>query len=310
MNIEEVPLKLCLARSAFAALAASGTLAVMACTTGCGMGFASRHAHVKEAVRPSADDLAAEQRLLTQPFALAMPEDAIVRVVGPSMTCTGTVIEDDLILTAHHCLVERGAHGEYSKKLLDPASVKIELGGDYFAWGEVSTRAIVAPPCGEGGGAGDLAVIVLSRKLVGLSTMTARLEAAPKIGEEVNPVGFGRCALSPDGIRRKERAGGAIRALTGETMFLDASVCPGDSGGPVFAKGTREIVGVVSLSAMDHDEKTRGASVMARIDAYRLVFAHARLIADGIASNELPPLECVANDARTERTEPKPDKKK
>jgi V8-like Glu-specific endopeptidase len=209
------------------------------------------------------------------------------------MTCTGTVIEDDLILTAHHCLVERGSKGEYSKKLLEPSLIKIELGGDYFAWGEVSARAVVAPPCGEGGGAGDLAVIVLSRKLVGLSTMTARLEAPPKIGEEVNPVGFGRCALSADGIKRKERPGGAIRALTSETMHLDASVCPGDSGGPVFAKGTREIVGVVSLSAMDHDERTRGASVMARIDAYRLVFAHARLISDGLAQNELPPLECA-----------------
>ena len=225
-----------------------------------------------------------------------MAEDAIVRVVGPSMTCTGTVIEDDLILTAHHCLVERGPRGEFSKKLLEPSQIKIELGGDYFAWGEVSTRAIVAPPCGEGGGAGDLAVIVLSRKLVGLSTMTPRLDAPPKMGEQVNPVGFGRCALSPDGIRRKERSGGSIRALTGETMHLEASVCPGDSGGPVFAKGTREIVGVVSLSAMDHDENTRGPSVMARIDAYRLVFAHARLIADGLAPNELPPLACAGND--------------
>ena len=266
------------------------TLVASVATTGCGLGFASRPAKV--AVRPSADEELAEQRLLTQPFALAMPEDAIVRVVGPSMTCTGTVIEDDLILTAHHCLVERGPRGEYSKKLLEPSQIKIELGGDYFAWGEVSTRAIVAPPCGEGGGAGDLAVIVLTRKLVGLSTMTPRLETPPKIGEEVNPVGFGRCALSPDGIRRKERTGGSIRALTSETMHLDASVCPGDSGGPVFLKGTREIVGVVSLSAMDHDDKTRGPSVMARIDAYRLVFAHARLISDGIAQNELPPLEC------------------
>ena len=258
--------------------------------TGCGVGFASRHA--KNPVVPSADELAAEQRLLTQPFALAMPEDAIVRVVGPSMTCTGTVIEDDLILTAHHCLVERGPRGEYSKRLLEASQIKIELGGDYFAWGEVQARAIVAPPCGEGGGAGDLAVIVLSRKLVGLSTMTPRLDSPPKMGEEVNPVGFGRCALSPDGIRRKERKGGSIRALTSETMHLDASVCPGDSGGPVFAKGTREIVGVVSLSAMDHDETTRGPSVMARIDSYRLVFAHARLISDGLAQNELPPLEC------------------
>ena len=124
-------------------------------------------------------------------------------------------------------------------------------------------------------------------------TMTPRLDTPPKMGEDVNPVGFGRCALSPDGIRRKERPGGTIRALTSETIFLDASVCPGDSGGPVFAKGTREIVGVVSLSAMDHDEHTRGPSVMARIDAYRSVFAHARMIADGIAQNELPPLECT-----------------
>lgn len=259
----------------------------LAAATGC-----SRQGRTKVAVRPSADELAADERLLTQPFALAVPEDAIVRVVGPNMTCTGTVIEEDLILTAHHCLVERGPRGEYTKKLLEPSQLRVELGGDYFAWGEVSARSIVAPPCGEAGGAGDLAVIVLSRKLVGLSTMTPRLEGPPKIGEEVNPVGFGRCALSPDAIHRKERAGGKIRALTGETMHLDASVCPGDSGGPVFAKGTREIVGVVSLSAMDHDERTRGPSVMARVDAYRLVFAHARLISEGLAQNELPPLEC------------------
>ena len=42
----------------------------------------------------------------------------------------------------------------------------------------------------------------------------------------------------------------------------------------------------------DHDETTRGPSVMARIDAYRRVFAHASLIAGGMAPNELPPLEC------------------
>jgi V8-like Glu-specific endopeptidase len=279
-----------LALASLARLTILATLVATIGSIGCGAGFA-RGTHASR-VRPSSDELAAEERLLAQPFALAVPEDAIVRVVGPSVTCTGTVIDDDLILTAHHCLVERGPKGEFSKKVLDPSQVKVELGGDYFAWGEVPTRAIVAPPCGEGGGAGDVAVIVLSRKLVGLSTMTPRLEAPPKMGEDVNPVGFGRCALSADGIRRMERSGGSIRALTGETMHLDAAVCPGDSGGPVFAKGTREIVGVVSLSAMDHDEKTRGPSVMARVDAYRLVFAHARLIADGIAPNELPPLEC------------------
>jgi Trypsin len=246
----------------------------------------------KLSVRPSSEEQVADVRVLEKPFALAVPEDAIVRVVGPTMTCTGTVIDDDLILTAHHCLVERGSHGEFSTQLIDPGGLRVELGGDYFAWGEVGVRHIVAPPCGESGGAGDVAVLVLKRKLIGLSTMTPRLEAPPHVGEEAYPVGFGRCALSGDAIRRKGRDGGPIRALTGETLHMDASVCPGDSGGPVFAKGSREIIGVVSLSAMDHDERTRGPSVMARIDAYRLVFAHARMVADGLAPNELPPLEC------------------
>ncbi len=273
------------------ALALACTSSVLGCA-----GMTPRRAKLD--FRPSSSlraEFDAEQRLLSQPFALAVPEDAIVRVVGPETTCTGTIIEDDLILTAHHCLVRRGPRGEFSKTLIEPSQIRVELGGDYFAWGEVAARAIVAPPCGEGGGAGDVAVIVLSRKLVGLSVMTPRLEAPPKIGEDVNPVGFGRCALSSDGIRRKERTGGGIRALTMETMHVDSSICPGDSGGPVFAKGTRQIVGVVSLSAMDHDEKTSGPSVMARIDAYRLVFAHARLISDGLAPNELPPLECTAD---------------
>lgn len=242
--------------------------------------------------RPSAQEELAEQRLLAQPFAIAVPEDAIVRVVGGTTTCTGTVIDDDMILTAHHCVVQRGPHGEFTKASLAAEDVHVELGGDYFAWGEVGVRHIVAPPCGESGGAGDVAILVLTRKLIGLSTMAPRLDVTPKVGEDVYPVGFGRCALSGDGIHRKTRDGGAIRAINGETIHVDASVCPGDSGGPVFAKGTRDIVGVVSMSAMDHDERTRGPSVMARIDSYRMVFNHARMLADGSSPAELPPLEC------------------
>jgi secreted trypsin-like serine protease len=79
---------------------------------------------------------------------------------------------------------------------------------------------------------------------------------------------------------------------------MDASICPGDSGGPVLAKGTREIIGVVSLSAMDHDERTQGPSLMARIDSYRMVFNHARMLADGSSPAELPPLECGTHGSR------------
>ena len=244
----------------------------------------------------AAETQAMKEILFPPPFALAVVEDAIVRVVGPTMTCSGTLVEDDLVLTSHHCLVQRGEHGEFKKTLLGPKAINIELGGDYLPWGSVRVKAVVAPPCGEAGGAGDLAILVLNRKLVGLSTMTPRLDAPPRIGETIDPVGFGMCATTQEGIRRRPRLGGPIRALTGETIELSAQICPGDSGGPLLLRGTHEVVGVVSLSAMDGVDQTWGASVVARLDSYRSVFSNARLIADGADPAEVPPLTCLADE--------------
>jgi S1-C subfamily serine protease len=79
--------------------------------------------------------------------------------------------------------------------------------------------------------------------------------------------------------------------MTGETVQAVASICPGDSGAPLIASSS-EIVGIVSLSAMDSDERTKSLSVFVRLDAYREVFRTARAIADGAEPSELPPLEC------------------
>lgn len=232
-------------------------------------------------------------RFFPPPFALAVPEDAVVRIVGPQMTCSGTLVDEDLVLTAHHCVVRRGPRGEFTRELVLARDLRIELGGDYLAWGHVAVASVVAPPCGEVGGAGDVAVLVLPRKLVGLSTMPPRLDAPPEMGEQLDPIGFGRCAMSEDAIRRRSRAGGRVVGLTAETLEMRASICPGDSGGPVLAKGSHEVVGVVSLSAMDGDDRTRKISVMARVDTYRALFANARLIADGASPSEIPPLVCA-----------------
>jgi hypothetical protein len=257
--------------------------------------------HAKNALHPAAnaDDPDPDNaqpkvgRYFTPPIALAVPEDAIVRVIGPQMTCSGTLVEEDLVLTAHHCVVERGKKGEFTKGLLSSKDMKIELGGDYLAWGKVGVSHIVAPPCGEEGGAGDIAILVLERKVVGLGTMTARLDSPPRVGEPVDPAGFGRCVTSGDGIHRSMRTGGSIGSVGLGTVGMTASVCPGDSGGPILARGTHEVVGVVSLSAMDSDEHTSSPSIMARIDSYRMVFANARLSADGMPAGEIPPLSCA-----------------
>jgi V8-like Glu-specific endopeptidase len=231
-------------------------------------------------------------RFFPPPLAIATPEDAVVRVIGRHVTCSGTLVEDDLVLTAHHCVVERAPSGAFSSKTLAGKDIRIELGGDYLAWGYVGVTHVVAPPCGESGGAGDLAILVLQRKLVGLGTIPARLDGPPKINEPVDPVGFGRCALSADGIHRSVRRGGSVAAVGPGTLSLDASICPGDSGGPLLARGGHEVVGVVSQSAMDGDEHTSNDSIAARLDRFRMVFANARLIADGMSPSEVPPLTC------------------
>ena len=246
-------------------------------------------------VRPAADVRVATHApvLFAPPLALATPEDAVVRVVGPELTCSGTLVEDDLVLTAHHCLVKRGPNGELTGETIRADEMQIELGGDYLAWGTVRVRAIVTPPCGATGGSGDLAILVLERKLVGMSTMTVRLDAPPRMGEPLDPIGFGRCALSDDGVHRHARPGGIIVGTSSETLVLRASICPGDSGGPIVARGTHEVVAVVSQSAMDGDPRTVGPTIGARLDAYRAVFATARQVADGAALSELPPLGCA-----------------
>jgi hypothetical protein len=265
----------------------TATLAV----TGCGhfpLGAGTHEPAVRPASMQAQEDIDA---FLAPSAALASPADAVVRVVGPQMTCTGTLIAEDLVLTAHHCVVQRSPQGELSAKPLAPGKLQVELGGDYLPWGNVGITAVLAPPCGEAGGRGDIAVLVLERKLVGMTTLALQ-ETAPHAGEGVYAAGFGRCALSPEGIHRREREGGAIASVTRGYFEVQASVCPGDSGGPVLDLLTHEVVGVISLSAMDYDEGTRGRSVFTRIDEMPKLVAYARLVADGGDPSDMPPLSC------------------
>ncbi len=240
----------------------------------------------------SGNDVDKSPSFFPPPFELRGPIDSVLRLVGPSATCSGTLIEDDLVLTAHHCVVVRARTGEFTNEVVPAASMKIELGGDTLAWGRVGVRSIVVPPCGESGGPHDVAVLVLERKLTGLHTMRPRLGQPPSVGEPLEPAGFGRCGLSSDAVHRSTRLGGVVTAVVPEVFFMQASICPGDSGGPVFTPGGEEVVGIISLAAMDNDERTRGSAMLTRIDRARPVVAQARLIADGTPATELPPLAC------------------
>jgi len=173
---------------------------------------------------------------------------------------------------------------------VEARAVNVELGGDDLPWGEVGVKAVVTPPCGHAAGDGDIAILVLERRLIGVATAKPRLDEPPKVGEPVDPVGFGRCALSSEAIHRRQRAGGAVDRLLDSRFRLNASICPGDSGGPVISGANGDVVGVISAAVMDGSELTIGRAEFTRLDRWRSVFAAAKLISEGASSSEVPPV--------------------
>jgi hypothetical protein len=226
------------------------------------------------------------------PLAVTTAEDYVVRVVVGSVTCSGSLIEEDRVLTAHHCIAERDKSGQMLPKDVGAEAVHVELGGDPFAWGEVGVRAIVAPTCGHAAGEGDIAILVLERRLVGVATRRARIAGPPVVGRDIEPIGFGRCVLSENLGGRAIREGGAIEELSHRRFRLDASICPGDSGGPAVETESGDIIGVISAAVMDANDKTVGRAEFTRLDSWAALFTQAQAVVDGMSLNELPPVEC------------------
>lgn len=256
---------------------------------------------------------------LSRPMTLLPPlervhyRDAIVRIVSDVAACTGTLIADDRVLTAHHCVSARDAKGRVLPRNKAPEEVTVELGGDDLPWGEVPVRAIVAPDCGYTQGDGDIAILVLTRHLIGMPISSARIEAAPEKKDEAYAFGFGRCALSGGTIHRSPRKinevcateddchSEGIRAVFPGHFTAPASICPGDSGGPVYSS-RGDLIGVISASVMDGDDSTQGDSVFTRLDVWPQLFSAAHEISLGASPGELPPYgDCRAPAAQAKR---------
>jgi hypothetical protein len=229
---------------------------------------------------------------VTLPFILESSDDYVVRLVIGSVTCSGALIEADRVLTAHHCVSARSRHGEMLAEDVKPEAIRVELGGEDLPWGEVGVRAVVAPTCGHAAGDGDLAVLVLDRPLVGMQTRPARIDRGPVLKESIQPIGFGRCALSTDALHRRTRARASIDTISDARFRADAAICPGDSGGPVVTTNG-EVLGVISAAVMDADESTVGRAEFTRLDRFRALFARAEAVSHGQSLAELPPVDCA-----------------
>jgi hypothetical protein len=244
-------------------------------------------------------------------------EVAIVRLVvdvSPTTvtTCTGTLIAEDLVVTAHHCVARHDPSGRPVPEDVRPKDVAVELGITAMPWGEVGVSAIVTPDCGydAGGEGGDIAILVLNRKLLGVATITPSPEP-PRLTDSTTVFGFGVCAGEKwHGVELHERAGGVIEFQNRNQLWGTSTICPGDSGGPVFVVHTERqtgdrtlsLVGVVSTSVMSKqpgDDSYR-FSKFTRIDAWPQILSAAQEIAHGATSSELPPYRSCAPQISTQ----------
>jgi hypothetical protein len=226
------------------------------------------------------------------PFVLTSKDDYVVRLVIGSVTCSGALIEDDRVLTAHHCVSARSNQGEMLAHDVRPGDIRVELGGEDLPWGEASVRAIVTPTCGHAAGDGDIAILVLDRHLIGLETREPRIDRGPVLKESLEPIGFGRCALSTDALHRRKRPIAYVDTVSDARFRATAAICPGDSGGPVMSE-RGEVLGVISAAVMDADEGTVGRAEFTRLDRFRALFARAEAVSNGVSLAELPPVDCA-----------------
>ena len=189
------------------------------------------------------------------------PTDGAVKwrgVVGLSTrrsTCSGTLIDPEIVLTAGHCVLLNDDYG-YSDLTSSPESLRIVVGADMGYNGTVVARGweIVPHPTWTGditAGVTDLALVKLDRPVENVATFPLVDFPMPQSGQSAYLVGYGDSGYGESGVQRE----GATTIWTVTPAELEtggnANTCPGDSGGPVLIKqdGQWAVAGVNSYGA-------------------------------------------------------------
>jgi hypothetical protein len=192
-----------------------------------------------------------------------------------ALTCTGTLVAPNLVITALHCVTGTPL-GNFNCKpdgsmtsaniqdgtlsaLVFPSNVKIYRGSpvDHSA-----PAALGAHLFGTGSTQvcqGDLALVQLDRDL-DAPISSLRLDRMASWKETVNVLGYGETeGPSSGGLRRIRQVevvdvGPAstaepTRTAAPRTFVVGEGPCKGDSGGPAFSEATGALLGVFSLNA-------------------------------------------------------------
>lgn len=225
--------------------------------------------------------------------------EAVGRIdLGGYSFCTGTLIEESLVLTAAHCLFDPETTGPR-----DLAGMEFRAGwrdGRALAYRGVR-RAIVHPDyVFQGTGEGlsrvvnDIALLELDRPIRGNGIHPFGTAAKPRKGDEVSIVSYA--------VEREERPSLQevcdVLARPEDMLVVSCPVDFGASGAPILAyeSGTPRIVSVVSAKA---EAMGRPVSLGADIDGALEVLIELAHGAPPVVSRQLPVMRTTGSAAQS-----------
>jgi hypothetical protein len=149
--------------------------------------------------------------------------------------CTGTIISPRVVLTANHCV--EGAPASYFRIYVGSST------NNLIAEYRVSEVRPV-PNAGLGREANDVALLVLSQPASQTPREISRDNPLDLWGQTVTAVGYGQTPSGGSGT--KYRTTTTVDGVQDGFVFVQPSVCSGDSGGPLIGADDR-IYGVASF---------------------------------------------------------------